>query len=115
MKKYAKIINENTKECAVGVGSNFSYYAQKGMTEIDVEQAYDGRWYINGYAPSQPAAEAAMAEIEELKRKLSETDYAVIKIAEGAAQPDEYSEVIGQRAIWRARINELEAELGGES
>lgn len=62
--------------------------------------------------PAPTVAERAQFEIEYLKQSLSDTDYAVIKIAEGAATPEEYADIIGQRATWRARINELEAELG---
>lgn len=67
--------------------------------------------YVIVAIPAPTAAELAAAEIIELKKKLTETDYAVIKIAEGAATPEEYADIIGQRATWRARINELEAEL----
>lgn len=48
-------------------------------------------------------------EIAELKKKLADSDYAVIKIAEGAATKEEYAELIKQRQQWRARINELGA------
>lgn len=49
--------------------------------------------------------------IAELKKKLSDTDYVVIKIAEGAATAEEYSEVIASRQVWREEINQLEKEL----
>lgn len=49
-----------------------------------------------------------MLEIETLKARLKETDYAIIKIAEGAATADEYADVILQRRIWRNEINALE-------
>ena len=55
MKKYAKIVNEATKECSVGLGTNTEYYKSIGMTEMDVEQAYNGAWYVEGYAPEKPA------------------------------------------------------------
>lgn len=35
-------------------------------------------------------------------------DYAVIKIAEGAATREEYADVIEQRRKWREEINRLE-------
>ena len=38
MKKYAKIMNEETKECAVGLGENSSFYESVGMEEMEVEQ-----------------------------------------------------------------------------
>ena len=51
---YAKIKNQTTKEVIVGSGTNIAFYESLGMTEMDVEQAYDGRWYVAGYAPSKP-------------------------------------------------------------
>ena len=54
MKKYAKVINEETKACEVGLGTNSAFYQSIGFTEMDVEQAYDGNWYLKGYAPSKP-------------------------------------------------------------
>lgn len=55
MKKYAKIINEEKKQCDVGLGTNTEFYKSIGMTEMDVEEAYDGSWYLSGYAPEKPA------------------------------------------------------------
>ena len=54
MKKYAKVINEETGLCEVGLGTNTSFYASIGMTEMEVEQAYNGQWYLKGYAPAKP-------------------------------------------------------------
>ena len=55
-----------------------------------------------------PEAERSAERIAQLKLRLAETDYAIIKIAEGAATAEEYAEVIAQRQEWRAEINELE-------
>lgn len=54
MLKYAKVIDNKTKECQVGMGTNISFYKENGMTEQEVEQAYNGCWYILGYAPEKP-------------------------------------------------------------
>ena len=54
MKKYAKVVNEETKLCEVGVGTNTYFYASIGMTEMEVEQAYNGSWYLKGYVPAKP-------------------------------------------------------------
>ena len=51
MLKYAKIINESTKQVQVGVGCPDEYYIEIGMTLMDVEQAYNGNWYVKGYEP----------------------------------------------------------------
>lgn len=54
MIKYAKIVNEETKVCQVGIGTNDKFYQAMGMTKLDVEQAYNGQWYIKGFAPAEP-------------------------------------------------------------
>ncbi len=50
--------------------------------------------------------------IKELKQMLFDTDYVVIKIAEGVATTEDYADVIAQRQVWREEINQLELELG---
>lgn len=57
MLKYAKIENEETKQCSVGLGTNIDFYKSIGMVEMDVEQAYNGYWYLEGYAPKKPNEE----------------------------------------------------------
>ena len=55
MIKYAIILNQETKMCDVGTGTDIEYYKSIGMTEMDVEEAYNGNWYVAGYAPEKPA------------------------------------------------------------
>ena len=90
MKLYAKVVNENTKACAVGFGNPEDvfktekwivgvnkdgtyvyeervttvrqYYESLGMTEQEVEQAEDGGWYLAGYAPEPVVDPVAEAE-----------------------------------------------------
>lgn len=71
MKKYAKIINEETKLCEVGLGTNSSFYQSIGMIEMDVEQAYDGAWYLVGYAPEKPV-ETMQAEVRAVRNSYLE-------------------------------------------
>ena len=62
---YAKIINEETKQVSIGIGTDTELYRSIGMYEMEVEQAYDDQWYLKGYAPEKPAeqkAEEARAE-----------------------------------------------------
>ena len=59
MQKYAKVVNEETGACIVGLGESESaaeYYATLGMELLDVEQATDGSWYLAGKVPA-PSAE----------------------------------------------------------
>ena len=57
MLKYAKITNEETKQCDVGLGTNSEFYKSIGMIEMEVELAYNNVWYVKGYAPIQPVEE----------------------------------------------------------
>lgn len=111
MEKYAKLKNDQTKEVQIGVGCSDEYYREIGMELMDVEQAYDGLWYIKGFAPIKPEPteeEIKQARILELKGCLVDTDYVVIKIAEGAATPEQYADVIAQRQAWREEIRQLQ-------
>lgn len=56
---YAKIIDEKTKQVEVGIGTDSDFYQSIGMTEQEVEQAWDGQWYIKGYAPGKPTEQLA--------------------------------------------------------
>lgn len=67
MIKYAKVINAKTKLCDVGVGTNIEYYKKIGMKEQDVEQAYNGQWYIAGCAPQEPQSDIIKKQITELE------------------------------------------------
>ena len=51
--------------------------------------------------------------ILEREAKLRETDYVAAKIAEGAATPEEYAEVLAERRKARKEINEAQAEIAG--
>ena len=74
MKKYAKIVNEETKLCEVGVGTNIQFYQSIGMTEQEVEQAWNGAWYLAGYAPDKPQ-EVKEQEVRAVRNQyLADTD-----------------------------------------
>ena len=51
MQKYAKIVNEETGACIVGLGDDAGYYESQGMTLMDVEESASGGWYLAGMAP----------------------------------------------------------------
>lgn len=66
MLKYAIIQNQETKLCSVGIGSDTKFYKSIGMSEMEVEQAYNGDWYVKGYAPTQPLDELKAAKLKEI-------------------------------------------------
>ena len=63
---------------------------------------------VHDLLPSEPTK---VERITALKEKLAATDYAVIKIAEGAATAADYADLIAQRQTWRAEINDLEGQI----
>ncbi len=69
-----------------------------------------GKYYAVVKNDEPTEEEIKAARIAELKANLSATDYVVIKIAEGAATTEEYTDIIAQRAQWRIEIRELEGE-----
>lgn len=66
MLKYGKISNQETKECEVGVGNDIGFYKSIGFQELDVEEAYNGQWYLVGYAPKKPE-ETALEKLNRLE------------------------------------------------
>ena len=74
MKKYAKVIDEETKLCEVGLGTNNNFYASIGMEEMEVEQDYAGNWYSAGYAPAKPEEVLAEEKRADRDRLLQDSD-----------------------------------------
>ena len=111
MLKYAKIINEETKQCEVGIGTNSKFYESIGMQEIDVEQDWLGQWYVMGYAPEKPESVIKKERIEELKALLAAADYWGQKYIDGEYTEAEWEEKKAQRKAWREEIRELEKEI----
>lgn len=103
---FAKIINQETKEVQIVSGEKL--IKLYGATEMEVEQAYNGAWYVKGYAPIAP-----MPTIEEQVSAL-ESKYQMTRwqregiLAEGSL----YSDFTKAKA---REIEDLAAELrGGE-
>lgn len=88
---------------------NYFENLQKGYTIQEVEPVDGQRMFEVVKIPEPSAEELKNLEISELKQKLADTDYVVIKIAEDVATAEQYADVISKRQQWRARINELEA------
>lgn len=122
MIKYAKIIDLETGLCEVGLGTNSAFYQSIGMVEMEVEQSYDGQWYLQGFAPEKPAKEIAQEKIDELKAKLTATDYIDNKFIEAIVKNDmllldtlktKYKDTLEERQAIRNQIDELEETING--
>lgn len=70
------------------------------------------KWFWEQIPQPEPPTPEQIKQnrINELKSNLYASDYAIIKIAEGAAEREEYADLIVQREAWRKEINELEAK-----
>lgn len=74
---------------------------------------------VDGELVSDPVPVPPEVQLAELKQKLAQTDYIIVKVQEYAiseeALSDEdanrYADVIAQRKQWRQQINELESTL----
>nr|DAT73320.1 MAG TPA: hypothetical protein [Caudoviricetes sp.] len=97
--KYAKVINEETKLCEVGIGTNETFYKSLGFTKQEVEQSYTGEWYLKGYAPSKP--EPTTAEKVQVLEQATGLTRAVreLVLADGSGASD----------YVRAKAQEIEA------
>ena len=78
MKVYAQIIDEETKQVNIGTGTNTTFYKSIGMTEMEVEQAYNGSYYLKGYAPTQNLDELKSDKLSELTTITSKFDNQLI-------------------------------------
>ena len=80
------------------------------VPEVEAKEAYDEYEDIRRFVKFTQK-ELNSFKIEELKQKLNETDYCVLKIAEGSATYDDYSKIIAKRREWRKEINNLEESI----
>ncbi|MDR2486157.1 MAG: hypothetical protein LBD55_12300 [Treponema sp.] len=64
---------------------------------------------ILGKNDDEKAEEEKPLRVMDLRRRLAETDYLAVKIAEGSATKEEYADQIAQRQAWREEIRRLGA------
>lgn len=101
---YIEITEQERKQ---PLPDKYSYYA-----------VINGKFTIKRRTPTPQEAKAdeivsINKQIQELKQKLSDTDYKAIKYSEGWITEKDYAEVKQQREDWRSAINKLEEELEG--
>lgn len=67
--KYAKIVDQNLGTVIAALGTDIEFYKSQGFEELDVEQAYDGNWYLKDKAPKKPEAYDLENELIKLEIK----------------------------------------------
>ena len=80
MIKFAKIINEETGLCEVGIGTNIEYYQSIGMEELDVQQSdIDNNWYLAEKCPMKTEEEKTQAKQEQFNKDFFLTSLGYIR------------------------------------
>ena len=111
---YAKIINEKTNQCDIGDGNDEYFYQSIGMTKMRVEQAYDGSWYLAGYAPVKPAP--TKEEVDATRRQLYTTQVDPITAHINRLRDEEQTpEVIEKIERLKAERAEIVAKIKEEN
>ena len=101
-KKYAIITNQETKTVYVGLGTDEQFYKSIGMTEMDVEQAYNGAWYLKGYAPQRPEP-TPQEQIRSLESQITDRNIRCALLGDQYAI-DKINEIEGLIAELREKI-----------
>lgn len=79
-----KIHDQETNEVLIAVGDNRQFFESMGYTEVgEVEQAYDGRYFVAGYAPTMPQKEIEAQRLAEAKRIRAEQVGTIIVEVDG--------------------------------
>ena len=102
----AKIIDEQTKEVSVALGTN----PPADYVEMDVKQAYTGKWYLVGYAP-QPSIEWQNEQIrmQRQARYVAESDPLRLDYDEALARGEDNAEQLKQD--WLESKDKIREEL----
>ncbi len=76
MRKYAKVIDNTTGLCNVGIGSDIDYYISLGYELKNVEQSeVDEQWYLANKCPHKSLADIKAEKYEENDYKASQARY----------------------------------------
>lgn len=91
-------------------GEAYKFVEENGYIIEEIEPKGEERQFKIVEISQQTEEEIKQARISELKNNLAETDYVVIKIAEGEATREEYEEVLDKRRAWREELRLLQGE-----
>lgn len=109
-------------------------YTDDSFTEVEVDDDFDfnyqgdyklvdGELVYDGFQTAEENKAQKRIQIEELKKKLTDTDYVITKMTEynvsGTPMPEDdaarYADIINQRVQWRTEINQLEDEVSADA
>lgn len=113
MKKYAKVINDETKACEVGLGTNSAFYQSIGMVEMEVEQAYDGFWYLQGHTPIKPDPtyeELKQARQEAYRNEVDPITCHIQRLSDEEQTPEIIAEITSLVEERKAKVTKIKAK-----
>lgn len=102
----AKIINEETKEVSIALGNK----PPEGYVEMDVEQAYNGNWYVLGYAP-KPSIEEQNEQIRQQRQSRYEVESDPLRLDYDEALAREQDNAEELKAQWLESKDKIREEL----
>lgn len=112
--RLVKGIDENKKVYEIFEGTDFEWAIRQGFEEVEVEQAYDGCWYLVGCAPQKPAP--TKEEVSEIRRKLYITQKDPITCQIQSLRDEEQTEeVIAEIEALKAERSEIVSRIKEEN
>lgn len=110
MTVFSKIIDEETKELdCIECGET---PVLDGYTEIERELGYDGKWYVKGYAPEQPAPTHEEQSAKREQAYIAETDPIqthIDRLKDGEQTPEIIAEIEALRIERDEKIDAIKA------
>lgn len=109
-KMLAKIVNTETKQCDVFLGTDIEWAKAQGFGELEVEQAFDMQWYLKGYTPEETIAEKnERIRAERQARYIAESDPLRLDYDEALARGQDNVEELKQE--WLDSKTKIRNEL----
>lgn len=112
MIKYAKITNEQTGFCEVGLGTNTVFYESIGMKELDVQQSdIDNNWYLTELCPMKTDEQKNIEEKERIQElSMTRSDFFDGTIKAFGADADDLLVAV-QTVLTNLPMNEIEKKV----
>ena len=110
MKKYAKIVNNELKTVDIAEGKDYGYFLSLGFTEKEVEQAYNGQWYLKGYCPEKPALTREQVEAKRQSEYRSKVDPITAELTRLIQEDIEAERILELKALREQMVDKIKEE-----
>lgn len=116
MLKYCKIIDKEKGLIQVGLGTNEKFYKSIGFELMEVEEGYDGAYYLKGQAPQKSIEKLKEEKILELKTNANDyilnqyPYYKQLNIIREGIEEDK-NKMTSFIDVVRNKVNQLELDI----